>query len=300
MDFRDLVYLDAIDRHRSLTYAAEELHISQPALTKFLKNLEKNLGTELFRWTGYHMVPTKVGKLYLDFAKSVLSQKAELDEKVQSLTGLQQTFRVGICLNAMSYYRKTADEFTMQYPNVRLSLIEDFSNTLVELLINGEIDLAFSGFRPENKNFISEKTAERKILLYIPPCLPVPATKKLENNQYPWVDLKQLEEYPFAVIRSNTKSAFGEQNIFRAVDVHPKNLHYVKSLQTKVRLAQEEGMLCFLVLDQAGRSLLNGFQDYDRLYTFGDYQFHNEIYAVYPKKLQNSIFVKEFIRLQKE
>ena len=99
MDFKDLVYLDAIDRHRSLTYAAEELYISQPALTKFLKNLGKNLGTELFRWTGHHMVPTEAGKLYLDFAKSVLLQKAELDEKIQSIADVQKSMRVGICFN---------------------------------------------------------------------------------------------------------------------------------------------------------------------------------------------------------
>ena len=74
-------------------------YISQPALTKFLKNLEKNLGTELFRWTGHHIVPTEAGKLYLDFAKSVLLQKAELDEKIQSIADVQKSMRVGICFN---------------------------------------------------------------------------------------------------------------------------------------------------------------------------------------------------------
>ena len=94
-------------------------YISQPALTKFLKNLEKNLGTELFRWTGHHMVPTEAGKLYLDFAKSVLLQKAELDEKIQSIADVQKSMRVGICFNTrqdilrIKFYAVNAIVFTL-------------------------------------------------------------------------------------------------------------------------------------------------------------------------------------------
>ena len=75
--FKDLVYPEAIDRHRNLTYAAQELFITQPALTKFLKSFESSLGVELFRRTGNHMVPTDAGNQYLIFAREVLAALLE-------------------------------------------------------------------------------------------------------------------------------------------------------------------------------------------------------------------------------
>ena len=96
MDFYQLKYLDAIARHRSLTAAAEELYMTQPALTKFLKKLEKDLGMELFHWTGGHMEPTRAGEEYIKFVRDVLERKEELERTIALERLRQKSLRVGI------------------------------------------------------------------------------------------------------------------------------------------------------------------------------------------------------------
>ena len=96
MDFRDLVYLDAIDRYRNLTKAARALYITQPALSNFLRSLEEELNIELFRWNGNTMAPTPAGLEYLDFARKVIKSKKELDNSLQLSAFGRGTLRIGI------------------------------------------------------------------------------------------------------------------------------------------------------------------------------------------------------------
>ena len=118
MDFKDLVYLDAIDRHRSLTYAAEELYISAGFDKILKKSWEKSWDrTVSLDRSSYGTYRSR--KLYLDFAKSVLLQKAELDEKIQSIADVQKSMRVGICFNTrqdilrIKFYAVNAIVFTL-------------------------------------------------------------------------------------------------------------------------------------------------------------------------------------------
>ena len=56
MDFKDLSYVLAIAKHQNITKAAEALYITQPTLTKFLQNLERDLGQKLFKRRGMRRI----------------------------------------------------------------------------------------------------------------------------------------------------------------------------------------------------------------------------------------------------
>ena len=58
MDFKDLTYVLAIAKYQNITKAAESLYITQPTLTKFLQNLEKQLGQKLFKKMGNRFLLT--------------------------------------------------------------------------------------------------------------------------------------------------------------------------------------------------------------------------------------------------
>lgn len=62
MNTREQEYMLALDKTRSITRAAEQLHVTQPTLSLFLTNLEKRLGTPLFHRLGKKLVPTQVGE----------------------------------------------------------------------------------------------------------------------------------------------------------------------------------------------------------------------------------------------
>lgn len=69
MELKEARYILAIARHKSISKAAEALFISQPSLSKYLKNLEQQLGTRLFDRIGNGYFPTYVGERYLHYAE---------------------------------------------------------------------------------------------------------------------------------------------------------------------------------------------------------------------------------------
>ncbi len=85
MDFKDLTYVLAIAKFQNITKAAESLYITQPTLTKFLQNLEKQLGQKLFKKLGNRFVLTYAGERYTTYAKEILNIKKELDQEMGDL-----------------------------------------------------------------------------------------------------------------------------------------------------------------------------------------------------------------------
>ena len=84
MELRQLVYAEAVARHRHFTRAAEELHVAQSALSHQIRRLEAELGTELFERTSRRVVPTEAGEAVAARARRVLAEvdgvRGELDE----------------------------------------------------------------------------------------------------------------------------------------------------------------------------------------------------------------------------
>ena len=73
MDMREQLYMIEIEKHRGIKDAAQALHISPPALSIFLGNLEERTGTRFFDRIGKQFVPTEAGKIYLEHAKEMKS-----------------------------------------------------------------------------------------------------------------------------------------------------------------------------------------------------------------------------------
>ena len=85
MDFRDLSYVLAIARYQNITKAANSLYVTQPTLTKFLQNLEAELGQKLFRKLGHRFVLTYAGERYVEKASEILNLKKELDQEMNDI-----------------------------------------------------------------------------------------------------------------------------------------------------------------------------------------------------------------------
>ena len=73
MDMKEQVYMLAIEKYKGIKDAAQSLHISPPALSIFLSNLEERSGVHFFDRIGKQFVPTEAGKIYLEHAKEMKS-----------------------------------------------------------------------------------------------------------------------------------------------------------------------------------------------------------------------------------
>ena len=88
MELRQLVYAEAVVRHRHFTRAAEELHVAQSALSHQIRRLEAELGAELFERTSRRVVPTEAGEALAKRARRVLGELEGVRGDIDELRGL--------------------------------------------------------------------------------------------------------------------------------------------------------------------------------------------------------------------
>ena len=96
MDFKDLSYVIAIAKTQNITKAADMLYVTQPTLTKFLQNLEREMGQKLFKKLGNRFVLTYAGERYVAKATEILNLKKELDNLNKQKENLHDLLERGI------------------------------------------------------------------------------------------------------------------------------------------------------------------------------------------------------------
>lgn len=145
MDFKELRYVTAIAKHQNFTRAAEELYISQSALSQYMNALENELGLKLFDRSEKKYIPTYAGQRYLEYARRILDIKSGLDAEISDIIKRD----VGVLNIGLPNMRcafmlpKTLPQFSKEYPNVKVNIFEGTSSAIDVKLVEGDIDLAF-------------------------------------------------------------------------------------------------------------------------------------------------------------
>lgn len=146
MTLVQLEYLLALDTYRQLTIAAEKSFISQPALTMQLQKLEDELGVKLFDRSKQPVVPTEIGMAVIEQARVVVQESHRVADLVQTYKQeVAGEIRVGIIPTLAPYLLPLfLAQFLQKYPLVRLRVRELTTDTLVQLLKSGQIDVGIA------------------------------------------------------------------------------------------------------------------------------------------------------------
>jgi len=142
---QQLAYLREVERTRTFTEAAARLHVSQPALSQAMAELERRVGLPLFERRGRLRVLTDAGREAARFASEVLGRAAEFRAWTEAYReGGAGTLTVGM-IDAASLYTlpDAVRRFRGAYPGVELRLVVDTSTELADRLRRYELDLAF-------------------------------------------------------------------------------------------------------------------------------------------------------------
>ncbi|MGN0805658.1 MAG: LysR family transcriptional regulator [Candidatus Coproplasma sp.] len=184
----------------SLTKAADELFISQPAVSQAIKQLETQLGTTLFNRTHRGM------ELSLQGGKLIFKQVEEalklLDDAEQKLTELQTTATGTIRIGATDaiFSNVLADKivkFNVKYPGVKIDLITGTTPETLEQLKTNKCDIAFVNMPVEDKDVNLTGTVAHLTDVFV-------AGKKYEYLKETKINLSDLQEFPLLMIESNT------------------------------------------------------------------------------------------------
>lgn len=166
LDFRLKVF-QTVAQRLSFTQAAHELYITQPAVTKHINELEKNIGKPLFNRHGNKISLTKEGEVLLIFANKILTLYKQLDEE---LAARQNTFSWQLLLGASTTIAqyilpRILARFKISYPKTALTLIGGNTQHIESLVLSKKIDLGMIEGSASNPLLHYEPFIEDEIVL---------------------------------------------------------------------------------------------------------------------------------------
>lgn len=247
MDFKELEYLVQIAHYKNITKAAQKLGITQPSLSRFLIQLEKNLQLKLFSKVGNQLQLTYTGKCYLETAKQILDTKNQLDNKLKDLVALKEgEICIGTTPTRGQYILPNIlPAFRKKYPNYNIKIYEENVETLEELLLNGTIHIAlFTTTDKEYSAFEMKKICQEEILLCLSSNSPYAKQGVWRKEfRYPWIELRKLQDELFLVLDPKLRLGQCAIKLFEKLGIAPKTIR-LSNLETAVILAAEDFGVC--------------------------------------------------------
>ncbi|MGE7604459.1 cidABC operon transcriptional activator CidR [Peribacillus sp. NPDC097675] len=143
MDIKHLQYFIEVNNFNSFTRAADHLFITQPTISKMIKNLEAELGVELFDRSRKQLALTDAGRVVLEQAKLIDKAFHNLETEMDNLLGLKKGhIRIGLppIINA-SFFPRILSRFHEDYPNITFQLVEAGSKKIEESVQNDQLDI---------------------------------------------------------------------------------------------------------------------------------------------------------------
>ena len=193
----------------NITKASEILCISQPAVTKQIKNLENQLNTPLFVRTKKGVILNECGKKIFLNVKQALTLLEDANNMINDFTNLNYgTIKIGISKSLMeNYLIKYIEIFHNNYPNIVLDIHTNPTNELIEKLKDGKIDIII-GKRPHNLgNELNYYELEKTKYIFV-------ANKKYFNLGNMTLTPQDLERYPILLQESPSNSRTSAEEYF--------------------------------------------------------------------------------------
>jgi DNA-binding transcriptional LysR family regulator len=213
---RQLRVFEAAARHLSFARAAEELHLSQPAVSMQLKDLEASAGLPLFERVRRKLALTAAGMLVLDHARAMLRAVEDAEESLDGLKGLERG-RVAIAVASTAKYfaPRLLARFRERHPGVELALTVANRDLVAEALAGNAVDIAIMGRPPPGLAAIAEPFARHPLVV-----IAAPGHELAKRRRLP---VEALAPHPFIVrergsgTRSSMEAFFDEHGVRVAV-----------------------------------------------------------------------------------
>lgn len=196
MTLQQLEYILALDKTRHFVRAAELSGVTQPTLSAMIQKLEDELDCKIFDRSRQPIEVTEIGKQIIKQAQQVIFQANQLKENVhsekQSISG---SLNLAVIPTIAPYLLpKFIASFTTMYPDMLLKINEMHTNTIIEKLRVGEIDMAILSTPLEDSKILEVPLYYEKFAAYISPLDPIYSRKELSASEMPLDRLWVLEE----------------------------------------------------------------------------------------------------------
>lgn len=190
MTLNQILYFQKVARLENYHYAAEELYVSQPSLSRSMASLENELGVALFEKKGRGVNLTKAGRLFLEYAEQILEDCKVATDKMREISENGGRIDIGYVFPLAGHYiphkvKQFLDRKENQ--NVVFNFLQNHTSAIADRIKSGELDVGFGGcLDRDDMEFFP--VVNQKMVIITPKEHPLAAKERLP--------LAVLEQYP--------------------------------------------------------------------------------------------------------
>ncbi len=174
LSLRQLRVFATVANHLSYTRASEELHLSQPAVSMQVRQLEDTVGLPLFERLGKRIVLTEAGQEVHHYSRAIDRSLQEMEEVLESLKGVSRgRLQVAVASTVNYFAPRLMAVFQQRYPGISLRLDVTNREMLVQMLDSNSVDLVLMGVPPRDVEVESEAFMDNPLVVIAPPDHPL-------------------------------------------------------------------------------------------------------------------------------
>ncbi len=222
MDLKAIEYVCAIVEAKTISQAAKNLFISQPALSQYLNKIEKALGTPIFERSGNSLTLTSAGEILVRDGNALLMSRNEMIHRIEALSEEHiATLRFGVSPFYSKYYLPLLfSYYSDHHPNIRLDIIEMNSLELEQMVLDDKLDLCFIPAEPAREGLSYQPIHMEEIMIAVPASHPV-NTCAVSSAYGSYLDITLLRNEPFIELVDSLKFSIMSRRILCHFSLSP-------------------------------------------------------------------------------
>ncbi|MDA0665709.1 MAG: LysR substrate-binding domain-containing protein [Proteobacteria bacterium] len=251
LSFRQLRIFESAARLSSFARAADEMHLSAPAVSMQMKDLEEDLGMPLFTKRGRGIVLTSAGEYFLVYVRRVLIALKETEDMMLKLKGMEVgTLNIGLVSTAKYIAPHLLARFRLEHPGIKLVIHVRNRDQLIGLLREAAIDVAIMGKPPKDLDVRAEAFANNPHAFICSPDHPL-AQKRTVN-------LAQLDSEEILIREQGSGTRTVMENFFEVGRFRPLSTLEMSTTET-IKQAVMAGLgISFVSLHAVGLETKHG------------------------------------------
>jgi DNA-binding transcriptional LysR family regulator len=184
LTLRQLQVFEAVARHLNYTRAAEELHMTQPAVSGHIRQMAEQLGMPLIEQVGKRLHLTEAGEEVQKAALDVINRTEDLEMRLADLAGMiRGRLRLSVTTTAEYFAPHLLGDFSRSYPGVEVRLEVSNRETVLERLAANEDELAIMGRVPQGMNVAGTAFTRNPLVMVAPPDHPLVGETRIDPER---------------------------------------------------------------------------------------------------------------------
>jgi LysR family transcriptional regulator, low CO2-responsive transcriptional regulator len=213
--FRQLEIFNSVARHLSYTRASEQLHLSQPAVSMQVKQMENLINAKLTEKIGKKLFLTQIGQVMFDYSAQVISSKSAMEQTLSALQGKEKGhLRLAVPETANQFVTLLLAQFRKIHPGISFELKIHNRKGLLNCLQQNDTDIVIMGQTPDEMELVTQAFMKNPLVIIAPP------KHQLTNKKV--ISLEDLTEIEFVVREEGSGTRIAMQKFFAANGIQLK------------------------------------------------------------------------------